>query len=78
MEGKPYQMFYRKIITQNTLQEHLAEATVSLLSIARDLAWNTISDNCLYIISNLKNRKKNLACEESLKKPGTKSWRRNT
>ncbi|WDF75808.1 hypothetical protein PQ469_18130 [Mucilaginibacter sp. KACC 22773] len=38
------------------MQKHLAEATVSLLGMARDLAWNTISDNCLYIISNLKER----------------------
>lgn len=61
-------MFYRKIITQNTLQEHLAEATVSLLSIASDLAWNTISDNCLYIISNLKEQDEEFGVRRKLEK----------
>jgi hypothetical protein len=39
-------------IVKETMQQQLKDATVSLLFMARDLTWNKISDNCLYIISN--------------------------
>lgn len=38
-------------VTMETLQQRLEEATVSLLSMARNMSWNKISDNCFYIIS---------------------------
>ncbi|UOE47644.1 hypothetical protein MTO98_24850 [Mucilaginibacter sp. SMC90] len=43
------------IITKATLYDHLAGATVSLLEIARKLSWNKITDNCLYITSEIEN-----------------------
>jgi len=45
-------MFDKTVITKDTLELHLAEATVSLLAMARDMTWNTISDSCLYFIAN--------------------------
>lgn len=40
------------MITKDTLAQHLAEATDSLLAMARELTWNAISANCLYIVTN--------------------------
>ena len=61
-------MFDKKIISKDTLEQHLTEATVSLLSIARDLVWNTISDNCLFIISNLKEQEEEFGVRRKLEK----------
>ncbi len=41
------------IITKDILELRLAEGTASLLNMARDMVWNKLSDNCLYIISNI-------------------------
>ena len=42
-------------MTKENLHNDLKDATVKLLELARDHSWNTISDNCLYIISEIKN-----------------------
>lgn len=41
-------------MTKENLHNDLAEATKKLLEMARDYSWNTISNNCLYIISEIK------------------------
>lgn len=41
-------------MTKENLHYDLEEATEKLLGIARDRSWNTISNNCLYIISEIK------------------------
>ena len=41
-------------MTKENLHSDLAEATEKLLGMARDHSWNTISNNCLYIISEIK------------------------
>jgi hypothetical protein len=43
------------IITKATLHDHLAQATVYLLETARESSWNTITDKCLYITSEIEN-----------------------
>lgn len=41
------------MITKNTLKENLKKATSSLIDMAKELCWNTISDDCVYIISEI-------------------------
>ena len=40
-------------MTKETLFTDLTDASNSLLQLARELSFNTISDNCLYIISEI-------------------------
>jgi hypothetical protein len=61
-------MFEKKVITKDTLEQHLAEATVILLAMARDLAWNKISDHCMYIISNLKEEEEKFGVQAKVEK----------
>ena len=40
-------------MTKENLHSDLKDATLKLLEMARDHSWNTVSDNCLYIISEI-------------------------
>jgi hypothetical protein len=40
-------------MSKNDLEKELTSATDSLLKMARELCWNNINDNCLYIISEI-------------------------
>lgn len=42
-------------MTKENLYNDLKNATGKLLEMARDHSWNTISENCLYIINEIKN-----------------------
>ncbi|WP_413669235.1 hypothetical protein ACEN9X_04260 [Mucilaginibacter sp. Mucisp86] len=42
-------------ITKTTLHNNLSDATISLLEMAREASWNTITDNCLYVTSEIEN-----------------------
>jgi hypothetical protein len=42
-------------MTKETLFTDLSKASNSLLQLAREVSFNTISDNCLYIISEIPN-----------------------
>lgn len=42
-------------MTRDNLKRDIEESTHSILKIARDVCWNSISDNCLYIISKIDN-----------------------
>ncbi|WP_103068136.1 hypothetical protein [Aquimarina sediminis] len=44
-----------KTITKNTLQQYLKEATTTLLDMARNTCWNTISNHTSFIISEIPN-----------------------
>ncbi|GEM_PF-3957826 len=44
-------------MTKENLQDDLKDATGKLLGIARDLSWNSNSDKCLYIVSEINNSK---------------------
>jgi len=46
-------------ITKTTLYSNLSNATISLLEIARKSSWNRITDNCLYITSEIENSAQN-------------------
>ena len=61
---------------KENIYKDLTDATISLLNLARDCSYNFISDNCFYIISEIKNtdmnfreRNKIRIKENSLKKP---------
>jgi hypothetical protein len=41
-------------MTGETLSENILKATQSLLDLAREVSWNKISDNCRYIVSEIK------------------------
>jgi len=49
-----------KNVTENNLELHLKEATSTLLKMARNTHWNTISNNTSYIISEIKNDSRDL------------------
>jgi hypothetical protein len=42
------------IITKESLPEQIGDATTSLLKLARESCWNNISDNCRFILSEIK------------------------
>jgi predicted NACHT family NTPase len=42
-------------MTRETLSDDISKATKSLLEMARGVSWNKISDNCLFVISEIKN-----------------------
>jgi hypothetical protein len=44
---------------EEDIYKDLTAATKSLLDLARDLCFNDINDNCLYIISEIRNSEKN-------------------
>ena len=44
-----------KNITPTTLEADLKEATHALLRMAHESAWNTLSDHCVYIVSEIRN-----------------------
>jgi len=41
-------------MTSNTLQKEIEEANPKLLDAARELTWNKISENCMFILSEIK------------------------
>lgn len=51
-------------MTKENLHSDLAEATDKLLGMAREHSWNTISNNCLYIISEIKDSNGNNLFEQ--------------
>ncbi|QEC78464.1 hypothetical protein [Mucilaginibacter ginsenosidivorax] len=44
-------MYNQNEITKETLEQYLIKVTAGLIYTARDMAWNKISDNYLYILS---------------------------
>jgi hypothetical protein len=42
-------------MTEETLEKDITAATVSLLEMARVVSWNTISNNCVFILTEIKN-----------------------
>ena len=42
-------------LTKNTLEKDIHNAILKLLEMAREFCWNDISDNCEFIISEIKN-----------------------
>jgi hypothetical protein len=42
-------------MTAATLEEEIQRAIPKLLEMARDLTWNSISDNCMFIMTEIKN-----------------------
>ncbi len=63
---------------KESIEKELLEMVKKLLGLARDLTWNSISDNCLYIISEIKHSDKNFfeqfktrVNENNKKKPKT-------
>jgi len=45
--------------TSNRLENEIREAVPKLLEMARELTWNRISDNCRFILSEIKNSELN-------------------
>lgn len=56
------------IITRDTLQQHIEQAVSTLLNMARECTWNTITDHCLFIVSEIKNSTVNFFEERRLDK----------
>lgn len=48
-----------RVLSKETLEQHLNDATNALLKIARDLTYNSIADNCLFILSEIINEEGN-------------------
>jgi len=46
-------------MTKETFEQDMKDAVSSLLEIARTSCWNIISDNCVYIISEIKDSHEN-------------------
>ena len=55
-------------MTQDTLQKEVEEAIPKLLDLARELSWNKISDNCKFIITEIKDSKENFHVQRVLRK----------
>lgn len=55
-------------ITKATLYNHLTQATGFLLETARKLSWNTITDNCLYLTSEIENSTQDFCGVSKLRK----------
>jgi hypothetical protein len=46
-------------MTKDTLQKEIEEGIPKLVDIARELSWNKISDNCKFILSEIKDGEEN-------------------
>lgn len=55
-------------MTSNTLQKEIEEAISKLLNIARELTWNDISDNCKFILTEIKESRENFHVQRRLRK----------
>ena len=53
---------------QENINKDISEAVKSLLKIARDSSFNDISDNCFYIISEIKHSDKNFFEQTKIRK----------
>lgn len=51
-----------------TLQHELEAATSRLIALAIDLTWNTISNNCKFILSEITNTEKNFFEQQRIRK----------
>jgi hypothetical protein len=55
-------------MTPNTLQKEIEEVVPKLLDLARELTWNDISDNCKFILTEIKNGQENFHVQRQLLK----------
>ncbi|MBL7724163.1 MAG: hypothetical protein JNK27_08430 [Chitinophagaceae bacterium] len=55
-------------MTSNTLQKELEIAFPRLLDVARELAWNNISDNCKFILTEIKDSSENFHLLRQMRK----------
>jgi hypothetical protein len=55
-------------MTSNTLQKEIEEAVPKLLKLARELTWNEISDNCKFILTEIKDSQENFHVQRVLRK----------
>ena len=55
-------------MTSSTLQNEIEEAVPKLLEVARELTWNKISDNCKFILTEIKNSEDNFQVQRKLRK----------
>ena len=53
-------------MTKDSLQKEIEEAVPKLLHLARELTWNYISDNCEFILTEIKNGQENFHVERQL------------
>jgi hypothetical protein len=54
-------------MTSSTLQKEIEATVPRLLEMARELTWNKISDNCKFILSEIKNSDGNFQTERKLR-----------
>lgn len=57
-----------RTMKKESLHKEIANAVQSLLQLARDASFNTISDNCNYILSEIKNGDKNFFDQNKIRK----------
>lgn len=55
-------------MTKDTFQKEIKEAVPKLLDLARELAWNKISDNCKFIMTEIKGSERNFHVQRVLRK----------
>lgn len=55
-------------MTKHTLQKETEEAVPKLLDLARELSWNKISDNCRFILTEIKDSQENFHVQRVLRK----------
>ena len=55
-------------MTSSTLRKEIEEAVPKLLEMARELSWNKISDNCKFILTEIKDSQENFHVQRVLTK----------
>ncbi len=55
-------------MTKQTLNKDTEEAVLQLLDLARKLSWNKISDNCKYILTEIKGSQENFHVQRVLRR----------
>ena len=55
-------------MTSKTLQKEIEEAVPKLLEMARELTWKDISDNCKFILTEIKDSQENFHVQRLLRK----------
>jgi len=55
-------------MTKHTLQKETEEAVAKLLDLTRELTWNKISDNCKFILTEIKDSQENFHVQRVLRK----------
>lgn len=55
-------------MTKQTLHKEIQEAVLQLLYIARELSWNKISNNCKFILTEIKDSQANFHVQRVLRK----------